>query len=107
MQTAPHSIKNASLLYVGNLSQIGNLITLTDLVLEAGQEDQLPEHPLDDAIDLRAEEDSHTEASAVAGTVEAPHKTAITKGHPDKADTAQHHLDIKSVTSHRPPICPM
>ena len=75
MQTAPHSIKNAtivtlkaiSLLYAGNLSQIGNLITLADLVLEAGQEDQVPEHPLDGAIDLRAEEDSPTEAPALAG----------------------------------------
>ena len=95
--------------YAGSLSQIGDLITLTDLVLEAGQEDQVPEHPLDGAIDLRMEEDSSTEAPAVTGTavtVGAPSKTAIT-GHLDEADTAQHHSDIRSATSCHPLICPM
>ena len=61
------------------LCQIGDLITLIDPVPEAGQEDQLPEHPLDGTIDLKAEEDSPTEAPAVtetAATVGAPHKTA-------------------------------
>ena len=109
MQIALHSIKNAtivtlkviSLLYAENLSQIGDLITLTDLVLEAGQEDQVPEHPLNGAIDLRAEEDIPTEAPALAGTavtVEAPHKIATTESHPDEADTAQHHSDIRLAT---------
>ena len=117
MRTALHSIKNAttvtlkaiSLLYAGNLSQIGDLITLADLVLEAGQEDQVPEHPLDGTIDLRAEEDSPTEAPALAGTavtVEAPHKTATTEGYLDEADAAQHHSDIRLATSHHPLICP-
>ena len=95
----PHSIKNAiivtlkaiSLLYAGNLSLIGNLITLGDLVPEAGQKDQHPEHPLGGTIDLKAEEDSPTEAPAVAetaATVGAPRKTAITEGHQDIADAA-------------------
>ena len=91
------------------LSQIGDLITLIDLVPEAGQEDQLPEHPLDGTIDLKTEEDSPTEAPAVAetvATVGAPHKTPTTKGHQDKATAAQHHLDIRSATSLHFPICP-
>ena len=77
MQIALHSIKNATivtlkailLLYAGNQSQIGDLITLIDLVPEAGQGDQAPEHPLDGARDLKAEEDSPTEAPAVTETV--------------------------------------
>ena len=106
MQIALHSIRNAtiviikaiSLLYTGNLSHIGDLITLTDLVLKAGQEDQVPEYPLDGTIDLRAEEDSPMEAPALAGTavtVGAPHKTATTEGHPDEPDVAQHHSRYK------------
>ena len=82
---------------------------LEDLVLEAGQEDQAPELPVDGAIDLKAEEDSHTEAPALAGiaaTVEVPHKTTTTEGHLDIADVVQHHLDTRLATSHHPLICP-
>ena len=86
--------------------------TLADLVLQAHQEDQHPEHPLDGTIDLRAEENSPTEAPAVTGTavtvvtVGAPHKTATTEGHPVKADAAHHHLYTRSATSLHPQTCP-
>ena len=107
---ALHLIKNAinaitkgiSLPSAGNPKQIGDQVTyIIDLVLEAGQEDQLPDQTVEGAIDLRAEEDNPTEVLAVtevAATVEVLHKTATTEDLQDVADTVQHYIDIRSAT---------
>ena len=75
--------KGISLPYAGNPKHIGDQVTyLVDLVLEAGQEGQLPYQTVVGARDLRAEEDSPTEVLAVTeapATVEALCKTATTE----------------------------
>ena len=106
VRIAQRSTKNAitaipkviSLPYAGNPNQIGDLIILEDLVLEAGREDPAPELPVDGALDHKAEEDSHTEAPAhadIAATAEVPHKTTTTEDHPDAADVVPHRSDTR------------
>ena len=115
-QIAPRSTKNAitaipkviSLPYAGNPNQIGDLIMLEDLVLEAGREDPAPELPADGTLDHKAEADSHTEAPAhadTAATAEVPHKT-ITEDHLDAADVVPHRTDSRLAISHLPLIHP-
>ena len=117
VQIAPHSTKNAitaipkviSLPYAGNPNQIGDLIMLEGLVLEAGREDPAPELPADGTLDHRAEVDSHTEAPAhadIAAIAEVPHKTTTTEGHLDAADVVPHCSDTRLAISHHPLICP-